>query len=69
MTLSDTTLTTELLIGGEERPAAETFPVFDPARAGTIIGHAASASARRSRGAARCLCSWPQRISPPGAGR
>jgi hypothetical protein len=45
MTLSDTTLTTELLIGGDERPAAETFPIHDPAYAGRIVGHAAAASA------------------------
>jgi len=60
MTLSDTTLTTELLIGGEERPAAETFPVFDPAHAGTIIGHAAAASAADAQDAVRAAHeAWP----------
>jgi len=38
-------ITTPLLIAGEERAAAETFPVYDPAHAGEIIGHAAAASA------------------------
>jgi acyl-CoA reductase-like NAD-dependent aldehyde dehydrogenase len=38
-------VTTTLLIAGEERPAAETFPVFDPAQAGEIVGYAAAATA------------------------
>jgi len=36
---------TPLLIAGQERVAAQTFPVYDPAHAGTIIGHAAAGSA------------------------
>lgn len=39
-------VTTPLLINGEEREgAAGAFPVYDPAYAGTVIGHAAAASA------------------------
>ena len=38
-------VSTPLLIAGEERGTAETFPVYDPAHTGTIIGHAAAASA------------------------
>ena len=52
MTLSDTTLTTELLIGGDERLAAATFPVYDPAHTGTIVGYAAAASAADAEAAA-----------------
>jgi acyl-CoA reductase-like NAD-dependent aldehyde dehydrogenase len=37
-------ITTPLLIAGEERAAAGTFPVYDPAHAGEVIGHAAAAS-------------------------
>ncbi len=42
---SETELRTPLLIRGEERPTAGSFPVYDPARHGVIIGHAAAASA------------------------
>ena len=38
-------VSTPLLIAGEERGTAETFPVYDPAHTGAIIGHAAAASA------------------------
>src|SRR5215469_15422481 len=38
-------ISTPLLIGGQERAATATFPVYDPARAGTVVGHAAAASA------------------------
>ena len=38
-------VSTPLLFAGEERGTAETFPVYDPAHTGTIIGHAAAASA------------------------
>jgi acyl-CoA reductase-like NAD-dependent aldehyde dehydrogenase len=60
MALSDTTLTTELLIGGDERLAAETFPVYDPAHAGEIIGHAAAASPADAEDAVRAAHqAWP----------
>ena len=38
-------VSTPLLFAGEERGTAETFPVYDPAHTGAIIGHAAAASA------------------------
>ena len=60
MTLSDTTLTTELLIGGDERLAAATFPVYDPAHTGTIVGYAAAASAADAEDAVRAAHeAWP----------
>jgi acyl-CoA reductase-like NAD-dependent aldehyde dehydrogenase len=40
-----TMITTPLLIAGEERAGAGTFPVHDPARAGEVVGHAATATA------------------------
>ena len=38
-------INTPLLIDGQERAASATFPVYDPAHAGEVIGHAAAASA------------------------
>jgi Aldehyde dehydrogenase family len=35
-------MSTPLLIGGEERPAADSFPVYDPSN-GELVGHAAAA--------------------------
>ena len=35
-------LVTPLLINGAERSVADSFPVYDPARAGTVVGYAAS---------------------------
>jgi acyl-CoA reductase-like NAD-dependent aldehyde dehydrogenase len=43
MALSETMASTQLLIGGEERPAADTFAVHDP-HDGSVAGHAAAAS-------------------------
>jgi acyl-CoA reductase-like NAD-dependent aldehyde dehydrogenase len=40
-----TEISTPLLIDGQERAASATFPVYDPAANGTVIGHAAAASA------------------------
>jgi acyl-CoA reductase-like NAD-dependent aldehyde dehydrogenase len=40
-----TMITTPLLIAGEERAGAGTFPVHDPGRAGEVVGHAAAATA------------------------
>jgi acyl-CoA reductase-like NAD-dependent aldehyde dehydrogenase len=45
MTTAVETISTPLLIAGQERPgSAGTFPVYDPARTGEIIGYAAAAS-------------------------
>ncbi len=43
--VSDADVSTPLLINGEERLTADSFPVYDPAHTGTIIGYAAAASA------------------------
>jgi acyl-CoA reductase-like NAD-dependent aldehyde dehydrogenase len=42
---TDAGLTTPLLIRGEERASADSFPVYDPARHGAVVGYAAAASA------------------------
>jgi hypothetical protein len=45
MTTAAEAISTPLLIAGQERPGgAGTFPVYDPARTGAIIGYAAAAS-------------------------
>jgi acyl-CoA reductase-like NAD-dependent aldehyde dehydrogenase len=41
---SDTEISTPLLIGGQERAGTETFPVYDPAHTGQVIGQAAAAT-------------------------
>src|ERR1700735_1685878 len=52
MTTAVEAISTPLLIAGEERPgSAGTFPVYDPARTGAIIGYAAAASAEDAEGA------------------
>jgi acyl-CoA reductase-like NAD-dependent aldehyde dehydrogenase len=57
---SDTGLSTGLLIGGEERPAATYFAVHDPARPGAIVGHAAAASAADAEAAVSAAHeAWP----------
>ncbi|NEK56400.1 aldehyde dehydrogenase family protein [Geodermatophilus sabuli] len=38
-------VTTELYIGGQTRSTAETLEVVDPAKPGTVVGHAAAATA------------------------
>jgi acyl-CoA reductase-like NAD-dependent aldehyde dehydrogenase len=54
------TVTTPLLIAGEERATSETFAVFDPAHHGEIIGYAASASAQDALDAvAAAHAAWP----------
>jgi acyl-CoA reductase-like NAD-dependent aldehyde dehydrogenase len=54
------TLTTPLLINGAERPAAATFAVYDPARAGAVVGHAAAATAADALDAvAAAQAAWP----------
>jgi acyl-CoA reductase-like NAD-dependent aldehyde dehydrogenase len=53
-------VTTPLLIGGEERQGAATFPVYDPAHTGAIVGHAAAASADDALDAvAAAHAAWP----------
>jgi acyl-CoA reductase-like NAD-dependent aldehyde dehydrogenase len=57
MTLSATS--TPLLIGGEEREAADTFPVYDPANR-ELIGYAAAASIADAEDAVRAAHeAWP----------
>ena len=53
MAVSDTTTSTPLLINGEERETADSFAVHDP-HDGSVIGHAASASAAGRAGCGRC---------------
>ena len=61
MTTAADPISTPLLIAGEERPgSAGTFPVYDPARAGAIIGYAAAASADDALAAvAAAEAAWP----------
>jgi acyl-CoA reductase-like NAD-dependent aldehyde dehydrogenase len=61
MTTSVEAISTPLLIAGEERPgSAGTFPVYDPARTGAIIGYAAAASAEDADAAvAAAENAWP----------
>jgi acyl-CoA reductase-like NAD-dependent aldehyde dehydrogenase len=59
MASSEATADTQLLINGEERPAAESFPVHDP-HDGSIIGRAAAASAEQAADAvAAAQRAWP----------
>src|ERR1700742_4412400 len=61
MTTAADTISTPLLIAGEERPgAAGTFPVYDPAQSGAIIGYAAAASRDDALAAvAAADAAWP----------
>ena len=61
MTTSVEAISTPLLIAGEERPgSAGTFPVYDPARTGAIIGYAAAASAEDAEAAVSAAeAAWP----------
>ena len=61
MTTSADAISTPLLIAGAERPGgAGTFPVYDPARTGTVIGHAAAASRDDALAAvAAAEAAWP----------
>jgi acyl-CoA reductase-like NAD-dependent aldehyde dehydrogenase len=53
-------LSTGLLIGGEERQAAGSFAVYDPAQRGAIVGYAAAASAADAQDAVRAAHeAWP----------
>jgi acyl-CoA reductase-like NAD-dependent aldehyde dehydrogenase len=61
MTTSADAISTPLLIAGEERPGgAGTFPVYDPAQTGGIIGYAAAASRDDALAAvAAAEAAWP----------
>jgi acyl-CoA reductase-like NAD-dependent aldehyde dehydrogenase len=61
MTTSADAISTPLLIAGEERAgSAGTFPVYDPAQTGAIIGYAAAASADDALAAvAAAEAAWP----------
>jgi len=61
MTTAADAISTPLLIAGEERPGgAGTFPVYDPARSGAVIGYAAAASADDALAAvAAAEAAWP----------
>ena len=61
MTTPADEISTPLLIAGEERPgSAGSFPVYDPAQTGTIIGYAAAASADDALAAvAAAEAAWP----------
>jgi len=43
-TVTSTTVTTGLFIGGKERRTPETIAIADPAKPGVVVGHAASAT-------------------------
>ena len=67
--MATSTMTTSLLIGGEERPTADSFPVFDPAN-GELVGHAAAASAADAQDAVRAAHeAWPAWAARPAAER
>ncbi|HEX3516776.1 MAG TPA: aldehyde dehydrogenase family protein [Trebonia sp.] len=61
MTTAADTISTPLLIAGKERPgSAGSFPVYDPANSGSIIGYAAAASADDALAAvAAAEAAWP----------
>jgi acyl-CoA reductase-like NAD-dependent aldehyde dehydrogenase len=61
MTSAVDAISTPLLIAGEERPGgAGTFPVYDPAQTGGIIGYAAAASRDDALAAvAAAEAAWP----------
>ena len=61
MTTSLAAISTPLLINGEERGGgAGTFPVYDPAQTGAVIGYAAAASADDALAAvAAAEAAWP----------
>ena len=62
-------MTTPLLIGGEERPGADSFPVYDPSN-GEVIGHAAAASTADALDAVRAAHeAWPAWAALPTAER
>ena len=59
MALSETTATTQLLIGGEERAAPDVFGVYDP-HDGSVAGHAAAATRDQALDAVEAAqAAWP----------
>ena len=69
MTVSDTTTSTPLLINGEERDTTDSFAVHDP-HDGSVIGHAAAASADDALDAvAAAQAAWPAWAAIPAAER
>jgi acyl-CoA reductase-like NAD-dependent aldehyde dehydrogenase len=61
MTLAmDSTITTPLLIGGDERATAESFAVRDPSAGDVIVGYASAASAADAQDAVSAAhAAWP----------
>src|SRR5215471_12235833 len=65
-----TEISTPLLIDGQERGATATFPVYDPAHADMVVGHAAAASADDALDAvAAANRAWPAWAALPAAER
>jgi len=59
-------LVTPLLINGAERSVADSFPVYDPARTGAVVGYAAAASAQDALDAVRAALSAYERACAHG---
>jgi acyl-CoA reductase-like NAD-dependent aldehyde dehydrogenase len=69
MALSETTASMQLLIGGEERPAADSFAVLDP-HDGSVIARAGAASSEQAEEAVRAAhAAWPAWAALPAAER
>jgi acyl-CoA reductase-like NAD-dependent aldehyde dehydrogenase len=67
-TLTSSTVTTALFIGGKERRTAETMAIADPAKPGVVVGHAASATPEDVRDAvAAAKAAYPAwaALTPP----
>ena len=65
MAVSDTTVTTPLLIAGEERHTGDTFAVHNP-HDGSVVGHAAAASSQDALDAvAAAQSAWPAWAARP----
>jgi acyl-CoA reductase-like NAD-dependent aldehyde dehydrogenase len=68
--VGDTEISTPLLIAGQERVSPQTFPVYDPAHAGRVIGRAAAATAGDALDAvAAAHQAWPAWAALPAAER
>jgi acyl-CoA reductase-like NAD-dependent aldehyde dehydrogenase len=69
MALSETTASMQLLIGGEERLAADSFAVLDP-HDGSVIARAGAASSEQAEEAVRAAhAAWPAWAALPAAER
>jgi acyl-CoA reductase-like NAD-dependent aldehyde dehydrogenase len=67
-TLTSSTVTTALFIGGKERRTSETMAIADPAKPGVVVGHAASATPEDVRDAvAAAKAAYPAwaALTPP----